>query len=120
MPPGGQPGDLFRGTAQNVDPQTPIGRLTRGMLGATAPPKTYLTAEEVRTAEEIQKEQTCRWCGGMHARACPRIKRLAFDPSGRNVVEVEFWHQSDWSDNHVVWPEDLVEKESDDGADAGS
>jgi hypothetical protein len=117
MPPS-RSGDLFQGSAQGVDPQTPIGRLTRGLLagaGVTRP----LSPTEVTDAEEIQKDQTCPWCGGIHARACPRVKRLAYDPTGKNVNEVEFWAWGEWPEDHVVWPEDLVEKEDDD-ADAGS
>lgn len=120
MPPGGQQRDLFQGDIQNVDPRTPIGRMARGMLGATVPAQAHLTSQEVQTAEEIQKDQTCRWCGGIHARACPRVKRLTYDNSGTHVTEVEFWAWGEWPVDQVVWPEDLVEKEPDVTADQGS
>lgn len=40
----------------------------------------------------------CAHCGGYHARACPRVKRLAFHPNG-GAAEVEFWPHNviDWT-----------------------
>lgn len=56
---------------------------------------------------ERVKANICRHCGGSHARACPRVHRLAFHPNG-NLAEVEFWPTSEWSDEHVIWPEQLL------------
>lgn len=117
-----QTGPLFQGNLGEIDPTTPVGRLVRSAAaGAVSVPGRYrpMAAEDVKTAEELQAEQTCRWCGGLHARACPRVKRLSYDPTGQNVTEVEFWPADQWSDAHVVWPEDLVKKDGDD-ADGGS
>jgi len=45
----------------------------------------------------------CADCGGIHERACPRVKRKAWHPNG-NIAEVEYWQIWDRSD--IVWPED--------------
>lgn len=110
-------GEMFGGNLGQVDPGSPIGKVTRSMLAQSmAPP---LTRQEVQEAEEIQKDQSCRYCGGMHARACPRVKRLAYDQTGMHVTEVEFWPWNQWPEGQVVFPEDLVAKEADD-VEAGS
>jgi hypothetical protein len=57
---------------------------------------------------ERVKANICRHCGGSHARACPRVRRLAFHPNGA-LSEVEFWKT--WPDDHVIWPEDLPDPE---------
>lgn len=47
--------------------------------------------------EELAEEAACIHCGGFHARACPRVKRIAFHPNGK-VSEVEYWSAAevDW------------------------
>jgi hypothetical protein len=51
----------------------------------------------------------CKWCGGMHQRECPRVKKIIFNPSDeRQVREVEFWNDSEWDRSSVLWPEDVV------------
>lgn len=60
---------------------------------------------------ERVKANTCRHCGGAHARACPRVRRLAFHPNG-NLAEVEFWAAAEWSDEHVIFPDQLVTDDS--------
>jgi len=54
----------------------------------------------------------CEHCGGVHHRACPRIKRKAFHPNG-NLIEVEYW--PDYPQDGIIWPEDAYDPE--DGAD---
>jgi hypothetical protein len=110
------PGDAFRGNLDQLPIGTPLGRLARTTFQDAVRP---LSVQEVRDAEEIQKDQSCRYCGGMHARACPRVKRLSYDQTGQHVTEVEFWPWNEWPEGQVVFPEDLVEKEQD-ATDAGS
>jgi hypothetical protein len=51
----------------------------------------------------------CRWCGGLHQRECPRVKKITFNPSDdRQVREVEFWADEQWNHSNVLWPEDVV------------
>lgn len=54
----------------------------------------------------FDKGGACKHCGGIHNRACPRIRRMAFHPNGA-LSEVEFWPDRKWSDDAVVWPEDV-------------
>ena len=50
----------------------------------------------------------CTDCGGIHKRACPRVKRKAFHPNG-NVIEVEYRDKFD--DSAIIWPEDAFDPE---------
>lgn len=62
-------------------------------------PDSGLTAFEARQ---------CPHCRGVHARACPRVKRIRYDTErGNAIAEVEYWPDGQWSDRHVIWPEDL-------------
>lgn len=56
--------------------------------------------------EELEQgDDACSHCGGYHARACPRVRRIEFHPNGV-VGSVEFWRhdQIDWTG--VVWTDD--------------
>ncbi len=78
--------------------------LTPAELGVDAD-DTALTAE---LAAELRKVPACEHCGGRHARACPRVKSMAFHPNGQ-LASITFWADGRWSPDHVVWPEDLNE-----------
>ena len=68
-----------------------------------------LTPEEKRSAQQIfAAGEACEHCGGLHKRACPRIKRKAFHPNG-NVIEVEYW--AEYDETGIVWPEDAWDPE---------
>jgi hypothetical protein len=55
------------------------------------------------------ENEACKWCGGLHQRACPRIRKIIYNPSDERAVrEVEFWNDSEWDRSSVLWPEDLV------------
>lgn len=70
-----------------------------------------LTEQERQDALDMfVKGRACSHCGGLHPRACPRVKRLAFDGQGR-VAEVEFWAWGEWPADVVVWPEDVAESQ---------
>ena len=45
----------------------------------------------------------CRWCGGLHERACNRVKRLEWATNG-NLLVAEFWET--WEQPGAIWPED--------------
>jgi hypothetical protein len=62
-----------------------------------------LTAE---LAEALRKIPACSHCGGRHVRACPRVKRMSFHPNGA-LAAVEFWSDGKWSDEHVLWDEQI-------------
>ena len=50
-----------------------------------------LTRQEKSDAQAIfAAGEACEHCGGIHKRACPRVKRKAFHGNG-NVIEVEYF-----------------------------
>lgn len=64
-----------------------------------------LTKEaDAKTKQTVFDVRQCRHCGGVHDRACPRVKRMVFSPTG-GLLEVEFWHA--WDDDNVIYPEML-------------
>ena len=48
----------------------------------------------------------CQFCGGMHARECPRVRRVSYADNG-NVQTVEYF--ADYDDTNILWPEEVVE-----------
>ncbi len=66
-----------------------------------------LTAEDIA---RIKANKPCVHCGSWHARACPRVKRMAWHPHGQ-LAEVEFWRDGQWNEEHVIWPEQVAEAE---------
>jgi hypothetical protein len=48
----------------------------------------------------------CRWCGGLHERACNRVRKLEWAPNG-NLLSAEFWKT--WEQPGAVWPEDAYD-----------
>ena len=56
----------------------------------------------------------CVHCGGAHLRSCPRVKRLVFN-SDKNLPEVEFWPAGQWPTDNIIWPEDIIEEEEENG-----
>lgn len=78
-----------------------VEELTGGKDDAT------LTAE---LAAKLLQIPQCQHCGGRHARACPRVKRMSFHPNSA-LAEVEFWPEGKWTDADIIWPEDLAATE---------
>ena len=68
-----------------------------------------LTKAEKLDAQAIfAADGACTDCGGIHKRACPRVKRKVFHPNG-NLIEVEYRDKFD--DSAIVWPEDAFDPE---------
>ncbi len=67
-----------------------------------------LLTDEERAAQLALR---CSWCGGIHERACPRLRSIRFRPDGTTPTAVEFWEHWDASD--VIWPEDYVAAQAD-------
>lgn len=78
-----------------------------------------LTPAEKRSAQEIfQAGNACEDCGGIHKRACPRIKRQVWIGQGSGAgarTEVEYW--AEYDQTGIIWPEDAYDPEDGDGAD---
>jgi hypothetical protein len=66
-----------------------------------------LTRQEKLDAQEIfAAGNACEHCGGIHKRACPRVKRIEKLGNG-NVTAVEYFRKYDGTG--IVWPEDAYD-----------
>lgn len=100
-----------RGTA-NMAFSQPVAFADAG--GIPADPN-EMTKEEQAEARKQWRTSKCTWCGGLHLRACPRVKKFEFGNDGKTVTSVEFWQSMWWPDKDVVWPEEMG-WEDDDGS----
>ena len=74
-------------------------------------------AEKAEARSLFEAGEACEDCGGLHKRACPRVKRQVWLRTGAGDgqrIEVEYWPPG-WDDTGVVWPEDAYDTEE--GAD---
>lgn len=70
------------------------------------------TPEELKGyREQFDNGAACMHCGGLHLRACPRVKRIVFHRKDE-ISEVEYWPE--WPDDHIIWPEDIYADEDED------
>lgn len=66
-----------------------------------------LTPQDKDDARTIfGKGEQCIHCGGIHARACPRISTLEWHTDG-NLIKVSYWPENRWSDDTIIFPEDV-------------
>ncbi len=76
-----------------------------------------LTRQEKLDAQTIFAEgKACLDCGGIHQRACPRVRRPVRLRTGAGAgerTEVEYWQEFDQTG--IVWPEDAFDDEDSDG-----
>jgi hypothetical protein len=63
------------------------------------------------------RQRPCLHCGGIHLRACRRVKRVAWHPDG-SIIEAEYWPDGDWDEADITWPEEAYENDLDE-EDAG-
>ena len=76
-----------------------------------------LTRQEKLDAQAIfAAGEACEHCGGIHKRACPRVKRIEKLGNG-NVTAVEYF--SKYDESGILWPEDAWDPDSDEGAPGG-
>lgn len=100
-------------------PSIPYTRWTVDTVERTSgSPGTDVLEEEVgpangwtpQMAADIRKRfvnnEACQHCKGLHARACPRVKSMTFHNNG-SLASIEFWQDGEWSDNNVIWPEEV-------------
>lgn len=75
------------------------------------------TAEELEGyREQFQKKEGCIHCGGLHLRACRRVRRMVMK-NKEDLAEVEFWADGIWDESGIIWPEDVYGVEAGDGDD---
>ena len=69
-------------------------------------------ADKQAARELFEQGGGCEHCGGLHKRACPRVKRLVVartGPGDGRWTEVEYWPA--YPDTGVIWPEDAYDPE---------
>jgi hypothetical protein len=70
-----------------------------------------LTAQQKAEARQAFAENKgCPDCGGLHQRACNRVKRQVWIGQGSGAgtrVEAEYWPE--WKQPGVIWPEDAFD-----------
>ncbi len=57
-------------------------------------------------------QSPCLHCGGVHLRACRRVKSVTWHNDG-SVISAEYWPDGQWSEDGIVWPEDAYEDDDD-------
>jgi hypothetical protein len=55
----------------------------------------------------------CHLCGGVHERMCPKPRHIWFGP-GESVTEVEYFAKGEWSEDDIIWPEDILAEDPSD------
>jgi hypothetical protein len=88
------------------------GTWTIAPAAALPAPRSALTPEERAEARKLFDEGgACPTCGGIHVRACPRVKAIEYDGAGADglprIKRVEFFEH--WPQDNVLWPEDVQE-----------
>ena len=79
-------------------------------LEALVPDRPILTPQQKEDARKLLAETgPCVHCGGIHGRACPRVRRVKWD--GGKPVEAEYWRDGKWPTSEVLFPEDIAEDE---------
>ena len=95
----------------------------RPEVPATEPGEEPLTAAEIRHLHDQFAPPTgkacaacgvihpgpCQTCGGLHARSCPRIRSVEYQPKGDDIIirRVEYWPDGRWSTEGIYFPESL-------------
>jgi hypothetical protein len=74
-------------------------------------------ADKAAARELFEAGEACEDCGGLHKRACPRVRRQVWLRTGAGDgqrTEVEYWPEYDQTG--IIWPEDAYDPESSDDA----
>jgi hypothetical protein len=69
-----------------------------------------LTVDEAKALLQKIKDgdiKTCAHCAGIHARACPRVRKMTF--VGDEIREISFWRDDKYNNDDTIWPSDLQE-----------
>ncbi len=76
-----------------------------------------LTPQEKQDARNILEgrvsgREACQHCGGIHLRACRRVKRAEWHPDG-TLLKVWYRKDGEWNEDSIVWPEAAYETDDD-------
>jgi len=84
---------------------------------------TEISAEERQAARLIFEgkapsgQRPCFHCGGVHLRACRRVKSAEWHTDG-TVIKAEYWPDGAWDETGIIWPEDAYEDDESDDEEA--
>lgn len=56
-------------------------------------------------------QRACLHCGGIHLRACRRVKSITWHPDG-STTGAEYWPDGQWDDSNITWPEEAYEEDT--------
>lgn len=78
-----------------------------------------LTPQQRQDAKNILEGRTpgqsaCQHCGGVHLRACRRVRRAEWHPDG-TLLKVWYWKDGEWDESEILWPEDAYDDDSQTG-----
>lgn len=59
----------------------------------------------------------CVHCGGVHLRACRRVKSAEWHVDG-TLLKVEYWPDGKWDEDNIAWPEEAYDDDDEPGDDA--
>lgn len=107
------PWDRVRTYENEKRPSYPTGedaaRYVDALDAMSAPYATAMDAEqraEMADMFDAYKRDyppgVCEHCRGLHARACPRVKRIVYDDH-RRVTEVEYWPDTAWPKDNITF-----------------
>ena len=66
-----------------------------------------LTPEERAGYRDMfDTKQACTHCGGLHLRACRRVRSLEMR-NREEIASVKFWQDGKWDETGIIWPEDV-------------
>jgi hypothetical protein len=78
-------------------------------------PDPELSPEERDAARQIFEgraqngQQSCLHCGGIHLRACRRVKAITWHNDG-SVISAEYWPDGTWDESNITFPEEAYEE----------
>lgn len=74
-----------------------------------------LSSDEIQYAQQvfagqIEGKKACEYCGGIHLRACRRVKTIEYYRDG-TLRRVIFWQDGNWDASETIWPEEVYDEE---------
>lgn len=60
----------------------------------------------------VEGRSACLHCGGIHLRACRRVRRAEWHVDG-TLLRVWYWPDGKWSEDEICWPEDAYQDDDD-------
>lgn len=61
---------------------------------------------------KVSGRSACEHCGGVHLRACRRVKQAEWHADG-TLIKVWYWPDGKWDESEIVWPEDAYDDDDD-------